>query len=117
MPFISSGTVLQNQGNTPLLQNLMLQPPSKPGQARFPSIVVYLQQLKVIEDYPAIQDDQINFFRMSLEHNLVKFLLLSKGVKLPYKPIPKLLGAFTFFRQKDKRQLDELSALCEQNDG
>eukprot|EP01065_Artemidia_motanka_P030453 TRINITY_DN36484_c0_g1_i1.p1 TRINITY_DN36484_c0_g1~~TRINITY_DN36484_c0_g1_i1.p1 ORF type:complete len:564 (+),score=189.57 TRINITY_DN36484_c0_g1_i1:59-1693(+) len=104
--------LLANQGKTKLLQDLMIQPPDRP-QPRFPSIVVYLNQLKIIEDHPAVADGQINFFRMSLEHNLVKYLLCSKGVKLPYEPIPRLLGAFTLFKTKDQAELNMLSHRCE----
>eukprot|EP01062_Namystynia_karyoxenos_P067724 TRINITY_DN61775_c0_g1_i1.p2 TRINITY_DN61775_c0_g1~~TRINITY_DN61775_c0_g1_i1.p2 ORF type:complete len:586 (+),score=217.63 TRINITY_DN61775_c0_g1_i1:71-1759(+) len=104
--------LLANQGKTKLLQDLMIMPPDRP-QPRFPSIVVYLHQLKIMEDHPATIDGQINFFRMSLEHNKIKYLLCSKGVKLPYEPIPRLLGAFTLFKTKDHSELNQLSHRCE----
>lgn len=108
--------LLANQGKTTMLQDLMIQPPDKP-QPRFPSIVVYLRQLKMMEDHPAMTEGQINLLRMSLEHNLVHFLLCSKGVKLPYEPIPRLIGAFTLFRAKDQPELMRLSKICEPADG
>ena len=104
--------LLAHQGRTKLLQDFMLQNPDPP-QPRFPSIVVCLKQLELVEEQPAELDGHINYFRMALEHNLIQFLLQAKGMHLPFAPIPKLLAVFSRFRVKDQEELRMLSYNCE----
>ncbi|KAJ9454318.1 Ras guanine nucleotide exchange factor R [Diplonema papillatum] len=104
--------MLAHHGKTKIFQDSMIQKPDVP-QPVFPSIVVYLKQLEMMEEHPAEADGVINFFRMALQHNLIKHLLQSKGVKLPYQPIPKLLAVFTLYKIKDQQDLIQMAYRCE----
>eukprot|EP01063_Lacrimia_lanifica_P015970 TRINITY_DN22608_c0_g1_i1.p1 TRINITY_DN22608_c0_g1~~TRINITY_DN22608_c0_g1_i1.p1 ORF type:complete len:573 (+),score=280.55 TRINITY_DN22608_c0_g1_i1:62-1720(+) len=104
--------ILAYQGRTKILYELMVQKPETP-QAVFPSIVVYLRQLELMEEHPTEVDGQVNFIRMALEHNLIKHMLQSKHAKLPYSPIPKLQAVFTLYKVKDQQDLITLAYRCE----
>eukprot|EP01059_Diplonema_ambulator_P008497 TRINITY_DN18132_c0_g1_i2.p1 TRINITY_DN18132_c0_g1~~TRINITY_DN18132_c0_g1_i2.p1 ORF type:complete len:325 (+),score=126.19 TRINITY_DN18132_c0_g1_i2:725-1699(+) len=104
--------ILAHQGRSKLLFDYMAREPDTP-QPVFPSIVVSLKQLEYMEEHPAEVDGQINFFRMSLEHSLIKHLLNAKGSILPYQPIPKLQAVFTLYKVKDMQDLISMAYRCE----
>ena len=111
-PLVTELNDILSRNRTKILQEKMIAPPEQ-AQPVFPSLVIFLKQLEIIEEHPAEEDGQINFFRMSLEHNLIKYMLSAKGAKLSYAPIPKLQAVFTLYKLKDPQELIAMSHRCE----
>ena len=103
--------LLANKGRNVLMEYMQHRP--DPPQPVFPSIVVCLKKLELLEEYPAEIDGQINYLRMALEHNLVEYLLQGKGLHLAHTSIPKLQAVFTRYKVRDPEELIKMAYKCE----